>query len=203
MKPVRHRVPAAMLFCLVGAFLFQQGCGLKPTVLENLLDTPENHVSSGFKLIEKNYLDDARREFELALRLDSRYSPAYRGLGFVYGKTGSYDRAFEAMEKARECARHKEEEAMAYLGIMSLFQSQKAEGWLEHMEDQFISILLIREKLPEAYFRMGVAYRQAERYGAAERAFKAVQGFNMGYVKEAGEELMKLEQIRPTTGGNP
>ena len=59
-------------------------CAPKPRKEVRALDTPEHHVFSGNKLLDKGKYDDAKREFELAISLDPKFSSAHAGLGLVY-----------------------------------------------------------------------------------------------------------------------
>ena len=55
--------------------------------------------------------------------------------------------------------------------------------------------LLCEEDLPEAYFDLGIAYKQAYRYADAEKAFKKVIWIHESLVSEAKEELESVEKI--------
>ena len=59
------------------------GCA-KDRVPESVMDTPEHHVFNGMRSFEKGELDEARREFKLALELNRKYSPAHVGIGLVF-----------------------------------------------------------------------------------------------------------------------
>jgi hypothetical protein len=55
------------------------------------------------------------------------------------------------------------------------------------------------EDLPETYFQLGVAYRQAYRFAEAEKAFRKVLWIHGSLVAEAKEELDSMRDI-PRTG---
>jgi len=176
------------------AFLFVPGCSQTPRTPEGILDTPAHHVSSGFKFLEKDYDVDAQREFTLALQLDPYYSAAHRGLGLVYAKEHKFESAFDAMRKARDDASSGEQKALAYVGFMRLYTMQKNAGWLERVEERFKDALKWKSDLPQAFFYMGVAYRQADRFTEAERSFNQVLKLNQGLVMEAKKELSNLHK---------
>jgi len=176
------------------AFLFMQGCFQTPRAPEGVLDTPAHHVSSGFKFLQKDYNADARREFELALQLDPYYSGAHRGLGLVYGKAKEFELAFGTMREARDDASSGEQKALAYVGFMRLYTMRKKTGWLEQVEERFKEALRWKSDLPQAYFYMGIAYKQADRITDAEQSLNQVLKLNQSLVAEAKKELTALHK---------
>lgn len=183
-----YRTLAASLLML----LFVGGCSQTPRAPEGILDTPAHHVSSGFKFLQKNYDSDARREFELALQLDPYYSAAHRGLGLVYGKEHKFHMALDAMAKARDDASSGEQKALAYVGFMQIYTMRKNPGWLEQVEERYKDALRWKNHIPEAYFHMGVAYKNADRIADAEQSFNQVIKLNERLVIEAKRELTAL-----------
>ena len=176
------------------AFLFMQGCSQTPKAPEGVLDTPAHHVSSGFKFLQKDYNADARREFELALQLDPYDSAAHRGLGLVYGKANDFESAFDTMREARDDASNGEQKALAYVGFMRLYTMRKKAGWLEQVEERFKDALRWKNDLPQAYFYMGIAYKQADRITDAEQSLNQVLKLNQSLVAEAKKELTALHK---------
>ena len=189
-KRICFRTLAASLL----AFFLMEGCSQPPRAPEGILDTPAHHVSSGLKFLQKDYNADARREFELALQLDPYYSAAHRGLGLVYGKENKFDPAFIAMRKARDDASSGEQKALAYVGFMRLYTMRKKTGWLEQVEERFRDALRWKNDLPQAYYYMGVAYKNADRTTEAEQSFKQVVKLNQDLVTEARGELTALQK---------
>jgi len=187
------RILAAVFFM---ASCFLVSCSPKPRVPESLLDTPEHHVSSGLKLLKKNYLFDARREFELALQLDPEYSDAHRGLGLTYGSEKKFEPALESMRRARDTAKTKKDKALAYVGFMRLYTMEQADHWLDRVKALFSDALQYQKDLPDAYFYMGIAYKKANRSSEAETAFKRVLEINKGLVMESENELRSLPPSR-------
>ena len=175
-------------------FLFILGCSQTPRTPEGVLDTPVHHVSSGFKFLQKDYTADAQREFELALQLDPYYSAAHRGLGLVYAKEHKFEPAFDAMRRARDDASSGEQKALAYVGFMRIYTMRKETGWLEQVEERFKDALQWKSDLPQAYFYMGIAYKQADRFTEAESSFNRVIEINQGLVMEAQKELADLQK---------
>jgi Tfp pilus assembly protein PilF len=171
---------------------FYTGCTPQPRPPENVLDTPEHHVSSGFKLMGKNYLSDAEREFNLALQLDPENTDAHRGLGLVYGRKTQFSPAFESMRQARDTAGTNRQKALAYVGFMRLYLMEQGDRWLDKTSARFSDALQYQKDLPDAYFYMGIAYKKANRPSEAAKAFKKVLEINNGLVTESENELSSL-----------
>ncbi len=187
------RVMIAVLFL---APCLHAGCTPKSRPPENVLDTPEHHVSSGFKLMGKNYLSDAEREFQLALQLDPENTDAHRGLGLVYGSEKQFLPAFESMRQARDTAGTDRQKAMAYVGFMRLYIMEQGDHWLDKTSARFSDVLQYQKDLPDAYFYMGIAYKKADRPSEAAKAFKKVLEINNGLVTESENELSSLPPSR-------
>jgi len=183
---------AFFLFLLIASFFL--GCAPQPGVSENVLDSPGHHTSNGFKLIKKGYLYDATREFNLALELAPNYSPAYRGLGLIYGMEKNFKQAFSAMDNAKTYAKEKEDKALAYVGFMRLYTIRLGKDWLGNVEDSFLEATGSLKNLPEAYYYMGVAYEKAGKASQSKKAFETVLRINKGLVSEASEALERIKK---------
>lgn len=183
-----------VLFFLAASFVM--GCSSQPRIPESLLDTPEHHVASGLKLLQKNYLNDAKREFELALQLNPNCSDAHRGLGLTYGEEQQFEAALESMGKARETAMTNRETALAYVGFMRLYTMEGGDLWLDKVKARFLDALQFQKDMPDAYFYLGMAYKKANQPSEAEGAFKRVLEINNGLVLESEHELKSLSPSR-------
>jgi len=189
---------------IVAVFLIG-GCAPRARMPIPTLGTPEHHTDSGMKLLEQGKLVDAEREFELAMELDCCYAPAYRGLAIVVGYRGESKAALRYMTKAEELAEGKQEKAMAHVGFMRLYTQQNGEGWLERVENCFRDAMKTLRDLPEMpdpYYHMGIAYKEAFRFSDAAGAFKKVLEINKTLMSEADHQLTVVQKIgraMPTT----
>ena len=95
-------------------------CGPETILLRPSLDTPVQHVDNGYKLMAYGKTDDAVREFKRSIELDAAYSPAYVGLGIVFGVKGDLDQGRALMEKARTLARSDEQKKEVDMGFERL-----------------------------------------------------------------------------------
>ena len=194
MEFIRLKLFCRMAVVFLFANLFVLACSSKPRAPERLLNTPEHHAYSGFKLLKKGYLFDAKREFKLALQLDSHYSHAYLGLGLTYGKEKRFKLALDSMCSARDDAKTEEEKALAFVGFMRLFTMMGEADWLDKVKERFYDALHYKKDLPEAYYYMGIAYKKANQLYKSENAFKKVLQINKGLVVESKEELKSLRK---------
>ena len=194
MEPVHklfYRMTA--LSFLVSSIFLACSSGLE-VKQERTLDTPEHHTFSGFKLLEKGYLADAEREFNLALKLDPQNSRAYLGLGLTYGTEKRFTLALDAMCSARDEAKTDSDKASAFIGFMRLYTMMGGEGWLDKVKERFYNALHYEKDSAEAYYYMGLAYKKANRLYRAKETFKKVLDINNGFVPESEKELKSLEQ---------
>jgi tetratricopeptide (TPR) repeat protein len=139
--------------------------------------------------------DDAQREFEQALRIDPRCAGAYRGVGLIEGRKGQFAAAFASMGKAKELAELNQEKALVEAGFMGLYTMQKGPDWVQRVEQSFRAACSLEADLPEAYFRLGLAYKEVHRYADAEKAFKKVIWIHGAFLHEAREELDSIQKI--------
>ena len=193
---------ALTLLCCMGLFL--GGCGPRSGLYpESTLGTPEHHVFNGFALLRMERPDDAQREFEQALRLDPKCSGAYRGLGWIEGRKGEFAAAFASMSQAKALAEKNDEKALVEVGYMGLYAMQKDPDWVQRVEQSFRAACSLEEDLPEAYFYLGMAYKEVHRYADAEKAFKYVIWIHGALLSEAKEELESIQEILRTGPGSP
>jgi tetratricopeptide (TPR) repeat protein len=193
---------ALTLLCCMGLFL--GGCGPRyGSYPERTLGTPEHHVFNGFELLRIERPDDAQREFKQALRLDPKCSGAYRGLGWIEGRRGEFAEAFASMGQAKELAQKDEEKALVEVGYMGLYTMQKGPDWVQRVEQSFRMACSLEEDLPEAYFHLGMAYKEAHRYSDAEKAFRKVIWIHGSLLSEARDELASIQEILRAGPGSP
>jgi tetratricopeptide (TPR) repeat protein len=185
------------VFLLLGwtAALGVSGCVSTLEEQTNVLATPQHHVYSGFKLMQRRHFLDAEREFKLALQISPNYSAAQRGLGLVRGMQGDFNLGFQMLRQAEENAVGKEDRALARVGLMRLQTLQSRGDWLAKVEELFARTVGEVELLPEAYYYLGLAYKQANILDEAERALQKVVDINTRLVPQAQTELELLRRL--------
>jgi tetratricopeptide (TPR) repeat protein len=162
-----------------------------------LLGTPGQHVRSGFTFIQKRYLVDAEREFSSALEIDPTFSDAHRGLGLVYLMSGRYRSAARALERALEYSLSDKASALVYVAFIRLHTEQKEDMWLYEAVNSFAKALLYTKNLPDAYYYMGVAFRNAGDFALAEKAFERVLESDNPLNPEAEWALNEVKRNMP------
>lgn len=183
---------------LVGAALFlllslTLSCASGTYGTLGLLDTPGQHVRSGFTFINKRYLADAEREFSAALYLDPSFAEAHRGLGLVYLMSGRYGDAFGSLQKALDFSTTDRISAQVHVAFIRLHMGEKGENWLYEATGHFVKAVLNSKNLPDAYYYLGRAYKESGDYAMAVKAFERVLEMN-GRLKTEAE--WSLEEAR-------
>ena len=184
------------LVLLVTLLLSVTCCVGGPAGTMGQLHTPGQHVKTGFKFMEKNYLDDAQREFELAIQLDASDSSAHRGLGTVLMIKERYDGAMASMGLALEHSRTAMERARAHMGFIRVLTGRKGDGWVEAMQKHFFAAVADVPDLPEAYYWAGLAYKGGGWWARAEEAFVRVIDMDKECVAEARRELDAVRSLK-------
>ncbi len=104
------------------------GCGPDTIFLRPGLDTPAQHVSNGYLLMNQKKLNDAGREFERAMELDPYFAEAYVGLGLVYGHQGDIENGLRALDQAKAVASNVEEHDIVDRGYDQLHKLMQDAG---------------------------------------------------------------------------
>jgi hypothetical protein len=191
------------VFCILFAFgVMITSCAKPPRKPEAALDTPEHHVFSGNKLLEKGDYAGAQREFVLAMQLDKKYSPAYVGLGLAFGYQNAFETAYENMKKAKSLAEKPDEKVTAHVGMIRLYSMERKEKWLDKAEDEFEDAIKINSKSSAAFFYMGKAYKFAFNFDKAGEMFKKVLDINDKYLVEADNEWKVVQKIQRAAPGS-
>lgn len=191
------------VFCILFAFgVMITSCAKPPRKPEAALDTPEHHVFSGNKLLEKGDYAGAQREFELAIQLDKKYSPAYVGMGLVFAYQKNFEKAYENMKKAKSLAQKPDDKVNAHVGMIRLYSLERKEKWINKAEDEFEDAIKINSKSSSAFFYMGKAYKFAFNFDKAGEMFKKVLDINDKYLVEADNEWKVVQKIQRAAPGS-
>lgn len=177
------------------------GCAEKPRKKAAALDTPEHHVFSGNNLLDKGRYEDAKREFQLALELNPKYSPAFVGMGLAFAFQNDFEKAFKNVKKGLSTAKDKDQKVNAHVGMIRLYAMQRKGDWLDNAVDQFDDVMQLNPKSPEAHYFMGIAYKRAFDFDKAGEMFKKVLDFNDKYITEANKEWKIVQKIQRAAPG--
>lgn len=188
-------------------------CGPKTQKPLSQLDTPEHHVFTGIRLLNQEKFTDAGREFDLALKLDPRYSRAHAGKGLVKAYQGDFTGGKEAMKQADKHAKSREEKIFVRVGYIRLNTLSHAacmrienvcepdDSWLVDAKDNFDRAVMIDPRVPSAYYFMGEAWLSAFDLDKAGAMFSKVLELNKEYVKEADNRWKLIQKIQRAMPG--
>ncbi|MGA2957153.1 MAG: tetratricopeptide repeat protein [Thermodesulfobacteriota bacterium] len=190
------------LLTLVGVAVMVSSCAAPPRKPEAALDTPEHHVFTGNKLMDKGDYIGAQREFVLTMQLDKKYSPAYVGLGLVFAYQKDFEKAHENMKQAKSLAEKKEDRVNASVGMIRLYSMERKEKWLNNAEEEFEEAVKIDPKSSAAFFYMGKAYKYGYNFDKAGEMFKKVLDLNDQYLIEADNEWKLVQKIQRAAPGS-
>ncbi len=190
------------LLTLVGVAVMVSSCAAPPRKPEAALDTPEHHVFTGNKLMDKGDYIGAQREFVLAMQLDKKYSPAYVGLGLVFAYQKDFEKAHENLKQAKSLAEKKEDRINASVGMIRLYSMERKEKWLNKAEEEFEDAVKIDPKSSAAFFYMGKAYKYGYNFDKAGEMFKKVLDLNDQYLIEADNEWKLVQKIQRAAPGS-
>jgi Tfp pilus assembly protein PilF len=188
------------------------GCA-KDRVPESVMDTPEHHVFNGMRSFEKGELDEARREFKLALELNRKYSPAHVGIGLVFAaesvaaqdekeKERLFDESFDSLATGKKYAKGKEQKVTARVGYIRVYTMTKPKDWLDDAKGNFDYAVLDNPEAPAPYFYMGEAYKQSYEFSEAVEMYRKVLDLGSEYTAEANrswELVQKIQRASPGT----
>ncbi|MDY7034745.1 MAG: hypothetical protein SV375_01090 [Thermodesulfobacteriota bacterium] len=188
-------IPYVSFLTLLTVLLYTGGCALRPGQSESVLGSPEHHVLNGLKLMKKDRIDDARREFEFALEIDPEYSPAHRGLGLVYGVKRDFKPAFHSMRQAIYCAGKNDNKTLVHAGFIRLHTLKRDERLsVDPGKNVSLAKYFVNEVL-DAYYHMGVAYKYGYRFSESREALEKVLKHGMSFMMETEEQIKIVKMI--------
>jgi tetratricopeptide (TPR) repeat protein len=179
-------------------------CGPKPMAPKAELDTPEHHVANGNKLLKTGKLEGAFAEFNRAKELDPKHSPAYLGMGVVYGLQGNFEKGFEELKTADRYANGDAEKLNVDVGYMRLYLAGKEaidENWLRRVENAYRDAVRIDDQRPEPYYYMGLGYKDSYEFRKAAAEFTRVLDLNKDLAAEADKEYAVIQRIERAMPG--
>ena len=195
MKHMVERGHIGLICMLLMGFLGLIVSGCATTTREFILDSPRHRLTNGFRLLELGRIEDARREFRSALKLDPNCCEAYRGIGLSFGMQERFEEAFKAMNQARLCAQGEKEKALANVGFMRLTTLQKGKNWIDRTERFFLEALDHDPDSFEAYYYMGAAYARAKMFPKALWAYQKAVEIDGPFREKAQSELDLISKV--------
>ncbi len=212
MKNLIHPRKWTLIALLGFSLALFTGCA-KERVPASVMDTPGHHVFNGMKSFEKGNLDEAQREFKLALELDRKYGPAHTGMGLISAaksvatqdekeKEGFLDGSFDSLKNGKRYAKGREQKVFARVGYIRVYTMTKPDDWLDDAKQNFDYAVLDDPEAPAPYFYMGEAYKQAYEFSEAADKYRKVLDLDKDYTAEANrswELVQKIQRASPGT----
>lgn len=199
-----RKIHLPIMLIMIISLLFLSACSKKVRQKEAELDTPEHHVTTGNKMLKFNKLDEALREFNLAIELSPKFAPAHVGVGLVLAYQGDFEKAMEKMENAEDFAQGDEQEADVHIGFMRLYTMGKEtvhKKWLKKTESHFEDAVDLIPNNPAPYYYMGMGYKMAHKYNEAKENLSKVLEMNGEFTKEANREFETIQNVERAMPG--
>lgn len=146
----------------------------------DLRDNAILHANNGQVLMERGQYPAAIEEFKAAIRLNPYTAMAaslYNNLGLAYRQTGQYALAYASFQHASRI------QPTSALYLKNLIETYAAAGQLGEVEKTLNTIVAINPENAEAWFMLGLLYKEQGNRQAARTSF-------MKFIKlEPGSEL--------------
>jgi len=156
--------------------------------------------------LERQSLDDAAREFDLARRLSPRDEHGLISLGHVYLRQGKEDEALAAYQQANAMAPRV---AAVHAGLGTIYFHRKQD---DKAEAEYDDALMIDPSLSEARFNLSLIYERRNEWDKAVKQWKqlleddpnesqarerlARYYLNTGHYGDAVDEYSMLSEVR-------
>ncbi|MFH1983284.1 MAG: S-layer homology domain-containing protein [Pseudomonadota bacterium] len=197
----RNTAIVTTIFCM----LILAACGPQPVKPQAEMDTPEHHVTSGYKYLKAGKYDDALREFDRARQLDPKYGPAYLGLGLTSAHQQDYEKALDFVGTAKKYAKGDEQTYDVQVGYMQVYYLGRETidaNWLGEMRGAYSNALRITEERPDAFYYMGLGYKVSYEFRKSVMEFTRVLDLKKGFVAEADREYTLVQKIERAMPGS-
>ncbi len=203
---MKRIIPVILTITFIAAVFCINGCGPKQRAAEGLLDTPESHYNQGIRKFDAGDLDAAEARFKDALLLDKDFAPAHAGLSMVYAALGSEIKDpkskirkeyFKSAEDHLGDAKGLDDSDIrvwiAYIRCYAIMQ--KDDNWIKDCEKGLSKALKIDPRSDEAYYYMGLAYKQAFSFRSSEDMLRNAIDINGLWSEKAGEAMESVHKI--------
>ena len=211
-------IRASLLVSMILTAMVFASCSEPPRKATGRLDTPEHHTLRGNDFLEKDQVDKAEREFDLALSLNKRHSGAQAGKAVVVAirstapgldadtREDLTEKAEDFIDMAKVEAEGDVAEREVYISAIRVARLTKHtnEDWLSTARKAYTRAIKTdeREDDPRPYFYMARVYRDAFELRKASDLYRRVLGMNKGKTREADDELAILQKVQRASPGS-
>ncbi|MCK9230220.1 MAG: hypothetical protein RBS58_06105 [Syntrophales bacterium] len=195
LRTARRSCRFAAIFFAIALILAAGSCVSPERTPLSFLDSSEHHTYTGMVLINQNKLDDAEREFSLAIQLNRESSLGHAGIALVNAHRGNLKSAFESVEKAQQYARRDRERLLTHIVKIQLFTMSRRNDWIDRAEQEFKSAVAVDPRSSAAWYFMGRALVMNHEFSRAGMHFIKVLDLNDEYIEQADEAWKRMKQI--------
>ena len=193
----RSKVKIVLSLIIIFGFIpLINACGTRRFPLKTKLSIPAHHIEVGMVLMEKGKLDDAEREFKMALEERPTAVKAYVGLALVSAKKGDKKMAWQYLKMAQDLIRDDEDKLSVFVGKIRLSDLLYSSEVFSTAKDAFNEVMVIRPGYAPACFYMAKVYEHAFMFKEAESLLNGVLKSKNSLILQAYNELDKLEKIQ-------
>lgn len=194
LKWKRQKVSLIVFLGLITLLI--NNCGSRRYPLEAKLSAPTHHIEVGMKFLEKDKLDDAKREFRLALEVFPTAVKARVGLALISAQQGDEREAWEHLKRAEALAKDDEHKLDVLVGKIRLADLLYSQELLSVAKEAFNQAMGLRPGYAPACFYMAKVYEHAFMFKNAKRLLNSVLKSKNPLDLQAYNELDKLEKIQ-------
>ncbi|MDY7001421.1 MAG: S-layer homology domain-containing protein, partial [Thermodesulfobacteriota bacterium] len=203
---LRSLWPVLLLVLVLGL----SGCAKKPRKASGIMDSPEHHFNVGLNFLDSEEPAKAEKEFDLALELDPKYSPALGGKGLTLALRGDYEGSSDFVKRAGRVSKAASSEEKIWTVVMEIrtyTALAKAEQLsptklVMEIRDPFSRGKIVDSKAPALYFYMGEAYLQALEFPRSEEMYKTVLELQNGFEEKAGKRWQLVQKVNRAAPGS-
>lgn len=188
------------------ALLVLAGCGPKQRLSEGLLDTPESHYDQGLRKLDEGNLDEAQGQFQDAIKLDSKYAPAWAGLSLVSAARGAaitdpkakerqhdFKDAQKYLDKAENLGGKDGRVWVAHIRMYLLWKN--GDDWINDCKKGFDKAVKLDPANDGAYYWMGLACKQVYDFRKSEDLLRRSVDIDGIWSEKAGQALGLVHKI--------
>jgi len=178
-------------------FLFFLGaCGNKKRIAPPVIVPVDEATEAAIGLLWRGLYNDADREFDWALRQNSKNARASIGRALIQGYLGNFDEAFGFLKNGCKYAKENDDRLFCYEVTIRLHTLDKRDKqWFQKAREAFVAGNKIDPRVSRPYFYMALACKENMYFDEAESLFQEVIDRNREYVRESQHQLKQLEDI--------
>jgi len=172
-------------------------CGAKKKKPTVKIEPPDIYTDGGMQLLERGRYEEADREFAWALKRNPKNARAAIGMGLAKIYQGDFDAASESLKAGCKYAKSNDEKLLCKVARIRIYTLNKQDKrWFLESKNAFAEAVKIDPQSSDAFYYMGLAYRDSLNFDEAGKMFGEVITINDTHVKEAQQELEQVQKIQ-------